>query len=209
MLVRLLFGVASVVAVVGMLWGSVTPAAACTCALPLSDAAAQEVLESADLVVGGRVAETARDSVVIDVERVYAGESGVESVTVVQPEGFDGEYGRSDFVEEIGADCSYAITGGIEERYVLVLRESEDAGSYEAQGCTSMSLRLTTTDHYFARSLEAIERAAGPAQSPAVVEEEGGGGGFSWLAAGAIGIGAVLGLAGAGAFLLRPSRRPS
>jgi hypothetical protein len=209
MLTRILFGLASVVAMVGMLWGTATPARACSCALPLSDDAAREVLESADLVVAGTVAETERDRVVLDVERLYTGEGG-ESVTVVQPAGFDGRYATSDFVEEIGADCSYTITGGPGERYVLVLQESEEAGSYEAQGCTSMSLRLTTTDDYFARSLEAIERAAEPKELPFVPEEEDGGGGFPWAAAGAIGVGAVIGLAGAGAFLWRrPSKHPS
>ena len=201
----MLVGAASVVAVVGMLWGSIAPVQACSCALPLTDAAAQEVLQTADLVVGGTVAETEPDRVVLDVERVYAGEAG-ERVTVAQPEGFDGQYGTSDFAEEIGPDCSFAITGGPGEQYVLVLNESERAEGYEAQGCTSMSLRLTTTDDYFAESLAAIERAAGPAPSPAPVEEAGDGGGFPWWVAGAIG-GTVIGLLGAAAVVWRRGRQ--
>ena len=70
-------------------------------------------LANADLVVAGVVAETKRDRVEIAVERVYASE-GAESVTIAQPAGFDGEYGRAGdgLAAEIGADCSYAITGG-------------------------------------------------------------------------------------------------
>jgi hypothetical protein len=50
---RVLFGVATVAAVVGMLWGSVTPAHACTCAeLPIERHVAE-----AQLIVLGQVAE--------------------------------------------------------------------------------------------------------------------------------------------------------
>ena len=162
---RALFGAASVVSMIGLLWASVSPAWACSCALPLTDEVAREVLEGADLVVAGAVAETAPDRVEISVERVYAGESE-ESVTVAQPEGFSGEYGNPGnlFGGEIGADCSYAISGGLGERYLLVLRES-GGGSYEAQGCTSMALKLTQTDDYFAESFAAIERVAGRRRS--------------------------------------------
>jgi hypothetical protein len=204
---RALFGLASVVAMVGMLWASVTPAFACSCALPLTDDVAREVLESSDLVVTGAVAETARDRVEVAVERVYAGESG-ESVTVAQPDGFEGEYGNpgDSFGGVIGADCSYAITGAVGERYLLVLDEAS-GGPYEAQGCTSMALKLTQTDDYFAESFEAIERAAGPGVIPQV-PEEGDGGGSSWVpVAGAIGGGAMLGLCVVGALLWRRSSR--
>ncbi|HEV8574291.1 MAG TPA: hypothetical protein VGR43_06225 [Dehalococcoidia bacterium] len=205
---RTLLGVASLLVVVGMLLGSVTPAAACSCALPLDDATAAQVLKQADLVVAGTVAETKRDRVEIAVERVYAGES-VESATVAQPEGFAGDYGDAGggLAAEIGADCSYTITGGEGERYLLVLHKSERvAGAYEAEGCTSMSFRLTVTDDYYASSLTAIERAAGPADLPFVAEDDGGGG-FPWAPAAAIGAGAVVGVVGAGAFLWRRSSR--
>jgi hypothetical protein len=207
--IRVALGLAGIMAMVGMLWASVAPVRACSCALPLDDATAREVLASSDLVVAGSVAETARDRVELSVERVYAGDA-VESVTVAQPEGFSGEYGNPGnlFGGEIGADCSYAITGGRGERYLLVLRESAGGGSYKAQGCTSMALRLTQTDDYFAKSFQAIERAAGPAAFPQAPEEESGGGGRSWLpVAGAIGGGVVLGLVGVGAFLWRAGRR--
>jgi len=206
-MMRALLAVVSLFAIVSMLWTSVTPAQACSCALPLDDAAARRVLASADLVVAGAVAETKGDRVEFAVERVYAGES-VESATVAQPEGFDGDYGRSDFVEEISADCSYAITGGEGERYLLIMHESARVdGAYEAEGCTSMSFRLTMTDDYYAASLAAIERAAGPADLPFAAEEDGGGDGLPWAPAAAIGVGAIVGLVGAGAFLWRRSGR--
>ena len=56
MRVRVLFAVASLVAVVGMLWGSVTPARACSCAWP-SGPSDQFFYDQADLVVMGTVAE--------------------------------------------------------------------------------------------------------------------------------------------------------
>jgi hypothetical protein len=205
MRMRVLEVLASVVAVVGMLWGSVAPAWACSCALPLTDEAARGVLEGSDLVVTGVVAETGVDRVVMTVERVYAGDSG-ESVTVAQPEGFDGEYGDTGnlFGGEIGADCSYAISGGPGARYLLVLNESA-GGMYEAQGCTSMALKLIETDDYFAESFAAIERAAGPPVLPQVPEEDSGGSSFVPVA-GAIGVGVVLGLAGVGVFVWRRGR---
>jgi hypothetical protein len=203
---RVLVGAASVMAVVGVLWATVAPVYACSCALPLTDDTARQVLEASDLVITGAVAETAREEVVMSVERVYDGESG-ESVTVAQPEGFDGEYGNPGdlFGAEIGADCSYAVTGAVGERYLLVLQESA-GGEYEAQGCTSMALKLTQTDDYYEASFAAIERVAGPGVVPQV-PEEGDDGGSVWVPV-AVGTGIVVGLAAAGLLLWRrPLRR--
>ena len=51
MRLRVLFGVASVVAVVGMLWGSVVPAGACSCV----QRSTQEYVQAADLIVVGEL----------------------------------------------------------------------------------------------------------------------------------------------------------
>ena len=59
MRVRVLFGVMSVIAVVGMLWGSATPARACSCAWP-SGPSEQFFYDQANLVVMGTVTEMVR-----------------------------------------------------------------------------------------------------------------------------------------------------
>ncbi len=191
----------TVLAGAGLLWTSATPAHACSCALPIDEAAARTLLEESDLVVAGAVAARGADSVEIDVESVYKGASD-SRVVVKQPASFSGQYPEAVAfdtpVESIGPDCSYTILGPLGERYLLTL--SARSGEYAAAGCSSFSFRLAGRDDYYARSLQALEAVAKPVSPPIDTgpASESGDGDFPYApVAGGAAVGALAFLAAA------------
>jgi len=196
----------SILALAGMMWGSVTPARACSCApgSKLAESKLAEVIsftfERNSLVILGAVAASDSDRMQIDVETVYDGQP-VKRITLNQPAdpGYSGDVSE---VELLGGDCSYTLLGEPGERYLLALKPYLVDGAYTPEGCTSWSMRLIEGDEALSRYFEAVIEAATGGLAPSPVEESDEAD-FPWLVAAiAATLGPLAFLAGA-AFLWR------
>jgi hypothetical protein len=172
MRVRVLFGVASLVPVVGMLWGSVTPAGACSCA----GLTPEEYAARANVVVVARLTEIRYDPpltvpysesrqtlVDLHVERYLKG-SGPELLTVVDPGHIviEAENGVPKFG---GVSCSIFQDQAAKLRYLLLIDGTDSP--IEADFCGgSLELDNPNTPES-AKHLASVERALGETQLPA------------------------------------------
>ena len=127
----------------GVLYASAAPVAACSCAYITDADQIRAQLEDWDgLVVEGAIAApqgAGPETMRFAVEIAYWGEPPSE---IVLDQTWEPPYhAGSVSYENLGADCSYSLTGEAGDRYVLYLSPSESlSGAFGAAGCASFPL---------------------------------------------------------------------
>ena len=112
---RVLFGAASVVGVVGMLWGSVVSARACTCG-PIGPGDGEQVYaQQADAIVLGTVVE------LIPTREPYEGFEGKDVDAVVAVARYEKGSGPSEVVLQDGAVCGIFEDADVGKAFRLYL----------------------------------------------------------------------------------------
>jgi hypothetical protein len=133
----------SLLASAGLLYATASPAAACSCAYITDPAAVRSQLEDWDgLVVEGQLAPPRSDSAEnmrFLAEVIYWGDAPAE--IVLEQTWAPPFHENSGSYENIGADCSYFLTGEAGDRYVLYLLPSErDPAAFATAACGSIPL---------------------------------------------------------------------
>jgi hypothetical protein len=194
MRLRVLFGVASVMAVVGMLWGSAGPVGACLCI----DRSTSEYVSDADMIALGRVLSFTfhedrawvrpEDDESAEIDAIFSGEAIVEVERYL--------LGSGPRTLVIGDDtaCGPITKDAIGSQLLFINRYGERLVTSRCLGSGQMA----------PRTIQEVEAITGPGEEPRSDGVIGGrGGDFPWAATVALAVVGPLAFLFGAAFLWR------
>lgn len=132
----------TVLVMAALLYGSATPAHACTCGAPRSMDEARRWMDESDLVIFASIsgftgeAEAPEAKLVMDVEQVLNDRVTPDQIVVDQSREIT-ERLRANSAGPglLGPDCGYTVAGALGERYFLMGSEGDEG--YRLSGCVA------------------------------------------------------------------------
>ncbi len=177
---RLLYAL-SIAAVAGILWGSVTPAAACSCGAEDEESFARVLLDYSPVVVVGRIMDTSSEYTQLDVEATYKGEL-MARITLDQTQKEvemlrenAARYGYAGMLVDGPGDCTVTLLGEPGQRYLLGLAKSEKVdGAYAGSLCATAPETPVTEYWNWPEMIRSLQEASGDGLTPGGLPADAG-----------------------------------